>query len=689
MYPTRTNSNGRVMTSGTKEVVLTTCPRDCYDGCGIAVVRRGGKVSLVAGNPEHPSNQGPLCGKCSVAYNGVWRDEKARLSHPLKRVGAKGRGEFEAVTWDQALSEIATKLTRIKESHGAQTIINTHYTGTCSLIAGDFPNRFFRHLGATEAEPDTVCNNAGHLAWRYVFGDSLNGFDPRTVKDSKCLLIWGANPSSAAPHVDRHWIRESGATVIVIDPIGHDTAARADLHLRPRPGSDAALAFAMAHVIQRDGLLDETFIRENVVGYDDVSKIIAQCTPQWAEGKTGVPAGLIEQAAQIYGRGPSMMWLGQGLQRQATGGNIFRACAMLAALSGNICKAGTGAYYLNSTFDIAARQGSSPRFEPGHSQEGTKSVSQMDMPGLLNNPDRVRAYMVWNCNPVASNPAQTETRRGLSRDDLFTVVIDCFMSDTAKYGDFVLPAASFLEFDDLCASYFQLTIGPQVKCTDPLGQALPNQEIFRRLSRAMGFEAAELYENDQSIIDAALQDCKIGLSWAELKEKGWTYISEEPLILWRDRKFATPSGKIEIASKQASDDGLPLVPQPFVDPPPAAGRLRLLSPADPYLMNSTYGNDSRIRELMGPAGVTIHPEDATARGIQSGDRVVLSNESGELALTAKIDASTLPGVLLTHKSRWPGHEMALANVNVLHTPQKTDMGESTSVHATTVTLDKS
>lgn len=672
----------------TKTIIRTTCPRDCYDCCGITVTVNEGSACQVIGDHDHPSNRGALCAKCSAAYNGVWQDEKERLLQPLKLVGAKGSGEFEPISWDEALAEVAARLQYISETHGADHVYHTHYTGTCSLIAGEFPGRFFEHLGATEIDPDTVCNKAGHVAWNYVFGDSVNGIDPRTAKDSACILIWGANPSACAPHVDKYWLHENDAKIIVIDPIHHETAAKADLYLQVRPGADAALAFSMLHIMQRDGLFDMDFIHDTVVGYDDVAQTISECTPEWGEAQTGVAAELIEQAARLYASGPSLMWLGQGLQRQYQGGNIFRACAMLPAFTGNIGKPGTGAYYLNDTFAIAARRGKAKAFDRSDVKDAAPPVSQMDIPDLLQDPEAIRAYMVWNCNPVASNPAQAKTRQGLSRDDLFTVVVDCFMTDTADYADIILPAASFLEFDDLCANYFQLMVGPQVKCMEPMGDALPNQEIFRRLSRAMGFDAPELYEDDQSMINAALDDCCAGVTWADLKEKGWAYVSEEPFVLWQDGVFPTPSGKIEIASEQAMDDGLPYTPLPDADPLPMPGVLRLLSPAVKHLMNSSYGNDSRVQRMLGPAYVTIHPDDARAHGIGDSEVVILSNDAGELTLNAHVSDITPRGTVLSHKSRWPRFEPSKANVNLLHIPRKTDMGESTSVHSTEVTLRK-
>lgn len=670
------------------KIIATTCPRDCYDGCGVSVITRDGKIATVTGSKEHPSNQGPLCAKCSIAYNGVWRDENARLLHPMRRAGKKGASNYERISWQEALDEIATRLTDIQQTAGAEKIAHTHYTGTCSMLAIEYPCRFFEHIGATEIDPDTICNNAGHVAWNYVFGNSLNGFDPRMIKDSNCVLLWGANPSVTAPHVHRNWLYGNDVKVIVVDPVRHETAAKADIHLQIRPGADAALAYSLLHVIQRDGLLDEDFIQSNVIGYEKVKSAIAKSSPDWGALQTGIPADLIEKAARLYAAGPSIMWLGQGLQRQLRGGNIFRACAMLPAFTGNIGKAGNGVYYLNDTFGIARNKGLSDNYVEEDGDDSSHSIGQMDLPDALNDPEQIKAFIVWNSNPVASNPAQEKIIEGLSREDLFTVVVDCFPTDTARYADIILPAASFLEFDDLCASYFHLTLGAQVKAMEPLGEALPNQEIFRRLAAAMKLQGDELYEQDEDILRREMEELDIGLSWEELKAKGWAFASPEPLILWADGKYPTPSGKIEIASEQAKKDGLPLAPTPDADDPPEDDHLRLLSPADKYLMNSSYGNDPKILEKLGPATVTINPKDADLRNIVEGDLVSMFNETGKLTLTAKVSDIVPAGTALSTKSRWITHENGKANVNILHTPHKSDMGESTSVHDTKIKLQK-
>ena len=257
----------------------TTCPRDCYDACGVLVTIRDGRLRHVRGDPEHHVSRGKLCAKCSIAYNGVLRDPEARLTRPLRRSGPKGAGRFEPVSWDEAVGEIAARLGEIVVAHGSKTVLNAHYTGTCALVGTAFPQRFFHRLGATEVDPDTICNKAGHEALSYLYGSSGDGFDPETAVDSSCILVWGANPSASAPHQHEHWLAEAAATVVVVDPVPTPTAAAADLHLQPFPGSDAALAFALGHVMQRDGLLDRAFIDAHTRGSTSWSRCSLPAPP--------------------------------------------------------------------------------------------------------------------------------------------------------------------------------------------------------------------------------------------------------------------------------------------------------------------------------------------------------------------------------------------------------------------------
>ena len=669
-----------------EDIVLTTCPRDCYDTCGMLVQRRNGGITAVRGNPAHAVSRGALCGKCSTAYNREWRDPQRRLTQPLRRAGAKGSGRYLPVSWETACADIAARLAGIVQEQGAQTILNAHYTGTISLLAGMSPMRFFHRLGATEVIPDTICNMAGHVALRYLYGSSVDGFDPRTAQHSACIVVWGANPHASAPHAHEHWLPESRAKVIVVDPIRTPTAKRADLHLQLFPGSDAALAFALLHVIRREGLVDSAYVAAHVQGWEEIEPLLDACNPEWGAAVTGVPAAAIEEAAVLYGRGPSLLWLGQGLQRQPTGGNVMRACGLLPAITGNLGKPGAGFLYLNG--NLRQRGIDEDYLTGAHLKPaaGAPAISHMDFAAALEDPGRSRALIVWNMNPLASCPQQARLRRALGREDLLTIVLDLFATDTTDMADYILPAASFLEFDDLIASYFQLTLSAQVKAAPPMGSALPNQEIFRRLARAMGYSEPELKESDADILRTLMARSALDLSFEELAARGSVWVPEAPAVQFADGVFATPSGRIEVASARAAADGHPRVPRPSSDKRPAAGRLRLLSPAHAWLMNSTFGNVRQIERRIGEASIEMHPADAAERRLADGDRAWVRNACGALRLRVAISDGVPRGVTLAHKGRWPGMDPQNANVNALNPGAKSDMGESTAVHSIEVSV---
>ena len=668
-----------------RETIRTTCPRDCYDACGIQVVREGGRILRVGGDPDHAVSRGWLCPKCAAGYNGSWRDPEQRLTTPLRRNGRKGTGSFVPISWDEALDEVAQQLQRVSETVGADRILSTHYSGTLSLIACHFPIRFFNRLGATDVDPDSICNKAGHVALNYVYGTSTEGFDPRTVVDSRCLLVWGANPSVSAPHAHRQWLKEAPGAVVVVDPIRTETAAAAALHLQPFPGTDGALAFALMHVLVKQGLADRAFLRDHAVGWEELEPHLQPCTPEWGERVTGVPASDIERAALLYGEGPSLLWLGQGFQRQLRGGNAMRACSLLPALTGNLGRAGAGFLYLNWVASRGIDDGYLVGAKLG--ADAPPAISQMELAACLEAPSRSQALVCWCNNIAASNPEQVRLRRALEREDLFTVVIDLFATDTADYADIVLPAAGFLEFDDVVISYFNQSISAQVQAMPPIGDSLPNQEIFRRLAARMNFPEPELYESDAVIIATVLQQAGVAAGWEALKAAGTIYPSAEPLIQFEGLRFPTPSGKIEIASAEAEKDGLPRLPEPSAEPRPSAGRLRLITAAGPWSLNDSFSNDPRVSRQMGPATVTINPADAAERGLSAGDEVVIRNSAGSLAMTVAVSDLVPPGVAASPKGRWPKLEGNRANVNFINVGAVADMGGSTAVHSTEVVLE--
>jgi anaerobic selenocysteine-containing dehydrogenase len=669
--------------SAAKQIIRTTCPRDCYDACGIAVVTAPDGRIKVLGDPDHAVSRGALCGKCAIAYNGAYLDPKARLSRPMRRIGPKGSGQYKAVTWEEALAAIAERLKAIVSESGPEAIWHTHYTGTCSAIAGGFPQRFFHRLGASEVEPDSICNAAGHAALGYLIGTGSDGFDPRMAKDAACILVWGANPSASAPHRHKYWLKETPAKVIVIDPVRHETAIQADLHLQPFPGSDAALAYGLLHVLVRDNLIDQEFIDAHVIGWDEIAETTAAATPARTAALTGVPEADIVAAARLYGSGPALLWLGQGLQRQPMGGNIFRAIGLLPAATGNFGKPGAGLLFLNG----GARRGIDGDYlESPHLRRNERQVaSHMDLVDLLGDRKRAQALFTWNINIAASNPRQADLRKTLQSDDLFHVAIDLFPTDTVDLADFILPAASFLEFDDLVLSYFDLTISAQSAAYGGFAGALPNQEIFRRLAAAMDYVEPELFEQDHIVLDNLARQLGVP-SFEEIRAVGTKLRWAEPVMQFPDLVFPTPSGKIEVASESAAADGLPRVPHAGVDSRPAAGRLRLLSPASKWLMNSSYHNDPKIAAKLGPEHVVLHPDDAAERGIKQGAWVQVANATDRIDMIADI-ADTIPrGVALAAKSRWPKLLPGGKSINALNPGTKTDMAESSSVHGVEVEI---
>jgi anaerobic selenocysteine-containing dehydrogenase len=666
------------------ETIRTTCPRDCYDACGMIIVKREDKIVRVKGDPEHFISRGSLCGKCSLAYNSVWLDPNQRLTQPLRRMGKKGEGQFVSISWNDAIAAIADKLQPILATSASSTILQTHYRGTNSLIAGSFPLRFFNRIGATEVDPSTICDKAGHAALNLTFGDSEYGFDPRTAKDATCILIWGANPSHSAPHIHRYWLKEFSGKVIVIDPVCHSTAAQADLHLQPFPGTDAALAFCFLHIFQKEGLLDNEFLDNFTVGWHEIIPLLPQCTPEWGEAVTGIPANLIETAAKIYGSSRSLLWLGIGLQRQLTGGNVIRACSLVAIATGNIGKPGTGFLYVNG---LASRGIDTAYLYGSHlNPDNAQSISHMDLASCLEDSERSKVLFCWNNNIVVSGAQQQRLRNALKREDLFTISLELFRTDTTDYADIVLPAASFLEFDDLLAPYFNYTIAAQVKAIDPLGESLSNQEIFRQLAAAIGFQDPELFESDRSIIDTLLERSGIGIDFMTLAQIGTVDYAPKPIIPFHDHVFPTPSGKIEISSDRAEAAGLSRIPQPFVENKPNGDKLRLLSPSSSWLLNSCYGNDPKISQQNNPNQVFINPQEAKSRNLEVGSSVVLVNQTGRISLQIAISKDIPCGVALVYKGRWLKFDPSNANVNILNPGHKTDLGESTSVNSVEVDI---
>jgi anaerobic selenocysteine-containing dehydrogenase len=402
------------------------------------------------------------------------------------------------------------------------------------------------------------------------------------------------------------------------------------------------------------------------------------------EQRTGVPAALIEQAAMMFSDGPSMLWLGQGMQRQPRGGNAFRAAVLLSVATGHLGKPGAGFCYMNGPETRGVDY--SFLMAPELRKDEGASISHIDLADHLESSEKSRALFTWNNNILASSPAQTRLRKALARDDLFTVVTDLFMTDTALFADYILPAASFLEFDDLIFPYFNNTMSAQSKAAEPIGMALPNQEIFRRLARAMGYNAEQLFESDESMLSRLMAQTSFKGSFEDLKSAGTVRLNDAPLIQFESLAFNTPSGRIEVYSSRMEALGQPGVPVPHADAVPVDDKIRILSPASVWLMNSIYGNDGTIRKRIGDPKVFLSKDEGERRGLSDGDDVILKNDAGSLHLKVQISPNVPNRVALVYKGSWPRLSGDVANVNVLNAGLKSDIAESTAVHGVEASL---
>ena len=479
-----------------------------------------------------------------------------------------------------------------------------------------------------------------------------------------------------------NWLSDTAVPKIVVDPIRHETAASADMHLQLYPGTDGALAFAMLHVIRAGGRIDRTFLAARSKGWEQIETQLDACTPAWGEATTGVPAQLIEDAALLYAEGPSLLWMGQGFQRQSFGGNAMRAVGTLPAATGNIGSYGAGFLYLNGwdTRGVDADYLTAARLKPASAQ----TISHMDLAGRLESL-KTKALVTWNNNIAVSSPEQRRLRRALERDTLLQVTLDLFQTETANYADYALPAASFLEFDDVVMSYFNASISAQVKAVPPLGSSLPNQEIFRRLATVMGLTDPELFETDDRMIATLLDQAKPGLTFATLAEAGTIDDPVKPVVQFEHHDYRTPSGKIELAGSAFIDAGLPRAPFASAEARPVGGELRLLSPASKWLMNSSFGNDPKILKQLGEDEAFVHPDEARSRGLANGTRVKIGNPTGAITLRLSVSADVPRGVVLAYKSRWTATG-AKSNVNALNPGTKADLAESCAVHSINVSM---
>ena len=540
--------------------VRGACALDCPDTCSWIVTVKGGEPVSLRGDPAHPFTRGSLCNKVEdyLAY----ARSPDRLLFPLRRVGPKGSGEFTRISWDEALDRIAAGLGEVIATHGAEAIWPFLGTGSMGLLQGIYGagRRLWNVLG-TSRHVVTICTIAGGFGTGYTLGDNRVGMDPETLRLSKLVVLWGANVLSTNPHLWRSVLeaRRNGAEVVTIDPIRTRTAAASNWHLAPIPGTDAALALSLLHVVLAEGGEDQEFIDRATVGWEAFRKRILEFPPSRAADITGLPEESIAHLGQRLAENrPTGIRIGIGLQRHGGGGMAVRTITCIPGVTGDWRYAGGGVSYDTRGFyglNWAALWRDDLRPRPTRELHMTRLGE-----GLLETDGPpVKALFVYASNPAASVPHQTKVRRGLARDDLFTVVVEHFLTDTARYADIVLPATMQIEHRDLLIAYGHLYLAWNEPAAPPPGECLPTTEIFRRLARRMGLEAAPLYDSDETMARQVLDSghpSLCGITLEELRARGWMRLRYPDPFVPFATGFPTPSGKLELVSERMAQAGL-------------------------------------------------------------------------------------------------------------------------------------
>jgi anaerobic selenocysteine-containing dehydrogenase len=672
-------------------IVRGACPHDCPDTCAMLVHVKDGRAVRVQGDPAHPVTQGFLCTKVNRYVERTYHAD--RLTVPLRRVGRKGEGRFEPATWDEALDDIARRLRETIEAHGPESVLPYSYAGTMGLVqGGSMDRRFFHRLGASLLAR-TICATAGSEAWRHTYGDRM-GPSPEEAERARLVLLWGTNTLTSNPHL---WpalrrARESGARLIAIDPIRTRTAAQCDEHLPIRPGTDAALALGMMHVIFRDGLEDRDYLERHSVGWEALrERALGEWSAERAAEITGLDAARIELLAREYAAArPSFIRLNYGMQRHAGGGMAVRTVALLPAVTGAWREVGGGATLSTSG---AFRMDGAALERPDWIPAGTRTINMIRLGNALTQPDAgvggppVKALVVYNSNPAAVAPDLGRVREGLRREDLFTVVLEHFQTDTADYADWLLPATTQLEHWDVHTSYGHLYATLNRPSIEPVGESLPNSEVFRRLAARMGLDDPAFRDSDLELIGQALRSDHPrmrGVTLERLLEEGYVRLNvpREFAPYAAPERLNTPSGRIQIRAPELEALGLDALPTytPPAEVPgsgPGRGRrfpLTLLSPPEHPFMNTTFANVPALQKSAGGPKLLLHPNEAGVRGIRDGDTVRSFNERGAFAARAVVTEDVRPGVAVSYGVRWAKLSPEGTTVNDTTSQGVTDLG---------------
>jgi anaerobic selenocysteine-containing dehydrogenase len=603
-----------------------------------------GRAVAVAGDPDHPITVGFLCGKVSNYLDRVYAED--RILHPLVRRGPKGQGSFERVSWDEALDRVADGLARVRDEYGGEAILPYSYMGTQGLIQGNIMSaRVMNALGATDLER-TICATAGIAGTVMAHGVSPE-VDPEEWPHARYVLVWGWNPMSTAPHLWRKLLdaRKAGARIVVVDPFRSRTARVADEHLRPLPGTDAALGLGMMRAIVDAGLEDEDWCRAHAEGYDELLAKLADFPVERASDISGVDAETIARVGREFASTrPALLRLGVGAQRHLGAPAAYSTLASLPALTGAWRDRGGGCSYIPTATAAAVSDYSLQGVELLPGPVRTINMSQVGAAltdAALDPP--LKALLCWNSNPAAIAPDQEQVLAGLRRDDLFTVVLEQFMTDTAAHADVVLPATTQLEHRDVVFSWGHHYLTWNEPAIEPLGEAKPNTEAFRLIAERLGFDDPVFRESDEELIDRLLA----GFDEGDLRERGWTKIDlGQGPTPHADGGFATESGKVILRGDYVS-------PAEVADE--TLGKrfpLALVTPKTHLFLNSTFANQRRQHSAQPRPEVIVSPEDARSRRIEDGAAVRIWNDRGAFTCAARVSDDARPGVLVAPMGWW-------------------------------------
>jgi len=686
------------MASATR-IVLGTCHHDCPDSCGWEVSVKNGVAVKLRGNSEHPFSQGELCPKVNRFLERVYSPE--RILYPLARTGPKGSGEFRQISWDEALTLVAQRIHSVIDDFGGEAVMPWGSAGTQGLIQmNSLDRRFFAKIGSSR-QVDSLCGATAKVGASLTIGSPLSS-DPMDIEFSQLILLWGTNTRLANRHL---WpfiekARRRGAKVVVIDPLRTMTAESADVFVQPLPGTDVALMLAMMHILIRDDLVDHDYLEKYTDGFEELATEVAQWTPVRAAQVCGISVDDIESLARDYGTiRPSFIRTLIGAEHRQHGAMFFRTLTCLPMLVGAWREKGGG--FARSVGSYAAVNVDDSVFTVDSLSAGQerRPLSMNKIGQVLNDENLdpvVKALFVYNGNPLVTAPNAELIRQGLEREDLFTVVSEQFMTDTARYADVIFPACTQIEQVDVVPAWGHLYLGWNEKAIEPLGESVPNTELWRRLALAMGFSEPELFEDDESLIASALHD----LDLDQLRTTGFVRLSlPEDLLPYAQGGFATASGKAALINHSLPAVGMPALPTYEVGDEMQGGinsqdmyPLSLMSPKTHVrFLNSSYSHLAHHCDAEGEMYCELALSDAASRGIQDGDRVRVFNERGSLDVVAQVKSSggRVRSGLVVVPYGWVGvRTKDMKTVNALTNDQAADFGGGVAFYDTMVQVEK-